>query len=128
MSDQVSPRGANGFERRDRFFEAMGRVLSRFHHALGDSGFRFLGKAETIFAHADLFTASKPRHRIFRRADTAPGRGQLLSMTSVTATVDAVNRKGQPFRCRVPASGLENGTDESKLVVLLDPLPDVPAP
>jgi two-component system CheB/CheR fusion protein len=104
------------------------RVLSRFHHALGGSGFLFLGKAETIFAHADLFTASNPRHRIFRRAYTAPGRGQLLSMTSVAATVDAVNRKGQPFRCRVTVSGLENSTDESKLVVLLDPLPDVPTP
>ena len=58
------------------------RVLSRFHYALGDAGYLFLGKAETIFAHADLFTATSPRFRIFQRAGEPIGRERLLALTA----------------------------------------------
>lgn len=55
------------------------RALSRFHYALNDGGFLFLGKAETIFAHADLFTPTSSRYRVFSRASEPVGRDELLS-------------------------------------------------
>ena len=55
-------------------------VLSRFHYALGPGGRLFLGKAETIFAHADYFTPLSTRFRIFERSTDRPDREQLLAM------------------------------------------------
>ena len=46
-------------------------VLARFHQALRDGGYLFLGKAETIFSHSDLFTPVEAKLRIFTRS---PGR------------------------------------------------------
>lgn len=44
------------------------RVLVRFHQALRDGGYLFLGRAETILAHSDLFAAVDTKLRIFTRA------------------------------------------------------------
>jgi two-component system CheB/CheR fusion protein len=54
--------------------DTQSRVLSRFHYALNDHGYLFLGKAETIFAHADLFTSASPRFRVFTRSSEPVGR------------------------------------------------------
>jgi two-component system CheB/CheR fusion protein len=58
-------------------------VLNRFHYALTDGGYLFLGKAETIFSHSDLFDPVNTRLRIFRRV---PGASQLESPAALTAT------------------------------------------
>ncbi|HEY4367042.1 MAG TPA: CheR family methyltransferase [Steroidobacteraceae bacterium] len=48
-------------------------VLPVFHYALKPSGYLFLGPAEGISRHADLFSAVDKKHRIFqRRAGIAP--------------------------------------------------------
>jgi two-component system CheB/CheR fusion protein len=47
--------------------EAQDRTLSRFHFALRDSGSLFLGRAEMLLTHADLFTPVHLRHRIFAK-------------------------------------------------------------
>jgi two-component system CheB/CheR fusion protein len=47
--------------------EAQGRMLSRFHFALSENGFLFLGKAEMLFAHTPLFAPLDLRSRIFRK-------------------------------------------------------------
>ncbi len=47
--------------------ETQRRALGRFHYALADGGYLFLGKAETIFSHSDLFTAVDTPRRIYRR-------------------------------------------------------------
>jgi len=47
--------------------ETQSRVLSRFHFALSDSGFLFLGKAEMLLTHANLFTPGNLRFRVFSK-------------------------------------------------------------
>ena len=69
--------------------DAQRRALGRFHYALGDHGYLFLGKAETIFAHADLFTATSAGFRIFSRADQPPPRQQLHGMAVIGSGADA---------------------------------------
>jgi two-component system CheB/CheR fusion protein len=45
-------------------------VLDRFSYALKPNGYLFLGKAETITAHADLFDPVSTALRVFQRAST----------------------------------------------------------
>ena len=56
------------------------RVLNRFHYALAEGGFLFLGKAETIFSHSDLFDPVNTPLRIFRRRRGAPRRDELAAV------------------------------------------------
>lgn len=69
------------------------RALSRFHYALNDGGFLFLGKAETIFAHADLFTATSSRYRVFTRASEPVGIDGMLSTAAAIPAVGAMGPK-----------------------------------
>jgi len=57
--------------------ETQGRVLSRFHFALNDSGFLFLGKAEMLLTHANLFAPANLKCRIFSKVPQATLRNQL---------------------------------------------------
>jgi two-component system CheB/CheR fusion protein len=52
--------------------ETQSRVLARLHFGLAPEGYLFLGKAEMLLSHADLFTPVDLRQRIFRKA---PGLG-----------------------------------------------------
>ncbi len=47
--------------------ETQSRILNSFHFALNGSGFLFLGKAEMLLTHPDLFTPIDLRYRIFTR-------------------------------------------------------------
>jgi two-component system CheB/CheR fusion protein len=47
--------------------ETQARILARFHFALNNSGFLFLGKAEMMLSYANLFTPVSLQHRIFAR-------------------------------------------------------------
>jgi two-component system, chemotaxis family, CheB/CheR fusion protein len=47
--------------------ETQARVLKRFHFALNPTGILFLGKAEMLLTHTNLFTPVNLQHRIFRR-------------------------------------------------------------
>jgi two-component system, chemotaxis family, CheB/CheR fusion protein len=46
--------------------EIQAKILNRFHFALNDMGILFLGKAEMLLTHANLFTPLSLQHRIFR--------------------------------------------------------------
>lgn len=48
--------------------DTQSRVLSRLHFALAPGGFLFLGRAEMLLSHADLFAPVNLRQRIFRKA------------------------------------------------------------
>ena len=50
-------------------------VLPVFHYALKPNGFLFLGPAETISRHTDLFAAVDKKHRIFQRRATLGAAG-----------------------------------------------------
>ncbi|GAA1029592.1 PAS domain-containing protein [Virgisporangium ochraceum] len=47
--------------------EAQSRILARFHFALSDNGVLFLGKAEMLLSHGDLFVPADLKRRIFRK-------------------------------------------------------------
>jgi two-component system CheB/CheR fusion protein len=42
-------------------------VLKRFHYALAPHGIMFLGKAESLLLHSDLFAPLHAKWRIFRK-------------------------------------------------------------
>lgn len=61
--------------------EAQAKILSRFHFALNDTGFLFLGKAEMLFTHANLFQPVDLRRRVFKKVARVTLRDRLLIMT-----------------------------------------------
>jgi two-component system CheB/CheR fusion protein len=56
--------------------ETQGRIISRFHFGLKDSGLLFLGRAEMLLSHGDLFVPVDLGHRIFTKAPGSAGRAQ----------------------------------------------------
>jgi two-component system, chemotaxis family, CheB/CheR fusion protein len=61
--------------------ETQTRILARFHFALNDHGCLFLGKAEMLLTHADLFTPISLRHRIFSTVTKVSLRDRLLILS-----------------------------------------------
>jgi two-component system CheB/CheR fusion protein len=51
--------------------ETQSKILSRFHFALAESGVLFLGKAEMLLSHGNLFAPIDLKRRVFRRAPRA---------------------------------------------------------
>ncbi|GIJ44543.1 chemotaxis protein CheR [Virgisporangium aliadipatigenens] len=47
--------------------ETQSRILTRFHFALAGGGILFLGKAEMLLSHANLFTPIDLKRRLFRK-------------------------------------------------------------
>jgi len=47
--------------------ETQGRILSRFHFALSNGGVLFLGKAEMLLSHGNLFLPTDLKRRIFQK-------------------------------------------------------------
>src|SRR5207248_11506992 len=60
--------------------EAQERILARFHFALEEGGYLFLGKAEMMLAHGGLFVPVEMAHRIFARISRGAVRDRLLMM------------------------------------------------
>lgn len=50
--------------------ETQAKILNRFHFALNDMGILFLGKAEMLLTHTNLFTPISLPYRIFRCVST----------------------------------------------------------
>ena len=66
------------------------RVIPRFHYALRDGGFLFLGRSESLLARSRWFTAVSAKWRIFRRSGQALPRpdAALLRAESDSTAVD----------------------------------------
>jgi two-component system, chemotaxis family, CheB/CheR fusion protein len=60
--------------------ETQARILSRFHFALRDNGYLFLGKAEMLLTHSNMFTPVQLKGRIFTKVPPPTGRDRLLIM------------------------------------------------
>ncbi|MEH2121872.1 CheR family methyltransferase [Nostoc sp.] len=60
--------------------ETQGRILARFHFALNDTGYLFLGKAEMLSMHSRLFTPLDLKNRIFTKVLSVNVRDRLLGM------------------------------------------------
>ncbi|HET7465869.1 MAG TPA: CheR family methyltransferase [Candidatus Dormibacteraeota bacterium] len=58
--------------------EAQGRILARFHYALNDDGFLFLGRAEMLLTHTSLFAPVDLKQRVFTKVPKLQLRDRLL--------------------------------------------------
>jgi two-component system CheB/CheR fusion protein len=61
--------------------ETQARILSRFHFALKEGGFLFLGKAEMLLTHTDTFTPIDLKRRVFTKVSKLKRRDRLMLMT-----------------------------------------------
>jgi two-component system, chemotaxis family, CheB/CheR fusion protein len=84
--------------------ETQSRILARFHFALNDTGFLFLGKAETLLTHRTLFQAIHPQHRIFAKSSQVDLRDRLLAM-SQAGDMETANRLAKSVRLGEEAFG-----------------------
>lgn len=75
--------------------ETQARILSRFHFALKDTGYMFLGKAEMMLTHAKLFTPVELKHRIFQRNTHTDIRTQIRALTQMSETGNHLARNVQ---------------------------------
>jgi two-component system CheB/CheR fusion protein len=65
--------------------EAQERILARFHYALKDDGFLFLGRAEMLLTHSALFMPADLKQRIFTKVPQRELRERLM----ISAPTDA---------------------------------------
>jgi two-component system CheB/CheR fusion protein len=82
--------------------EAQGRIVARFHFALNDDGFLFLGKAEMLLTHANLFTPIDLKHRIFAKVPKVNLRDRMVVLTQAGDT-EAADQLGAYVRLREAA-------------------------
>jgi two-component system CheB/CheR fusion protein len=72
--------------------ETQSRILARFHYALNDAGVLFLGRAEMLLTHGNLFSPINQKHRIFSKVPRLNLRDRLLVLAQaggLEATDDA---------------------------------------
>jgi len=60
--------------------ETQGRILARFHFALNDDGVLFLGKAEMLLTHANIFSSLDMKYRFFTKVSRPDIREHLLAV------------------------------------------------
>jgi two-component system, chemotaxis family, CheB/CheR fusion protein len=63
--------------------DTQSHVLARFSFALREGGYLFLGKAEMLLAHTNLFTSVDLKRRVFRKVPGATLRERLMVLTDV---------------------------------------------
>ena len=63
--------------------ETQGRIINRFHFALNDHGYLFLGKAEMLITHTNLFTPINLKDRIFAKVSLGNIRNRQLVMANL---------------------------------------------
>ncbi|MGI0486274.1 CheR family methyltransferase [Pantanalinema rosaneae CENA516] len=82
--------------------ETQSRILSRFHFALRDGGFLFLGKAEMLLTHTNTFTPVQLKCRIFTKVQKLNLRDRLLVITQ-SGHNETVNHLSNHVRLREAA-------------------------
>jgi two-component system, chemotaxis family, CheB/CheR fusion protein len=63
--------------------ETQARILARFHFALNENGYLFLGRAELLLTHSNLFTPLDLKCRIFSKVPHVNMRDRLLAMAQI---------------------------------------------
>ncbi|HCF28340.1 MAG TPA: chemotaxis protein CheR [Cyanobacteria bacterium UBA11049] len=62
--------------------EAQSKIIARFHFALNDGGFLFLGKAEMLLTHSNIFHPVDLKQRIFTKVGKFNPRDRLVLMSN----------------------------------------------
>ncbi|HEY2906180.1 MAG TPA: CheR family methyltransferase [Vicinamibacterales bacterium] len=75
--------------------EAQGRILARLHFALADDGVLFLGKAEMLLTHPELFAPLDLRRRLFRKVVRESWRDRLAIMGQAGGVEEGVSAVAQ---------------------------------
>lgn len=84
--------------------ETQRRVLARFHFALRDDGFLFLGKAEMLLTHSHLFRPVHQDYRFFSKVPTTDRRDRMVVLTQAGDNA-AADQLGSYVRLREAAFG-----------------------
>lgn len=79
--------------------ETQARILARFHFALNENGILFLGKAEMLLTHANLFTPLDLKNRFFSKVYRPELHDRIFAMTQTTDDPLAT-RLGRQIRMR----------------------------
>jgi two-component system, chemotaxis family, CheB/CheR fusion protein len=93
--------------------EAQRRVLTKFHYALNDDGFLFLGRAEMLLSHGALFAPVDLKQRIFSKVERVHLRDRLMLLAQA-GNAEATNHVARQTRVRELAT---EGTPYPQLVV-----------
>ncbi len=83
--------------------ETQGRILARFHYALEDDGYLFLGRAEMLLMHGSIFEPVDLKQRVFRKVPRTPLRERLMIMSQSGRSEDRDNA-GRQIRLNELAS------------------------
>ena len=79
--------------------EAQGRILARFHYALNDDGYLFLGRAEMLLTHTALFTPIELKERLFTKVAKLQPRERLMLLAQ-SGNAEASNHVARQLRVR----------------------------
>jgi two-component system, chemotaxis family, CheB/CheR fusion protein len=79
--------------------ETQAKVLARLHFALNEGGYLFLGRAEMLLTHVNLFTPVELKERIFSRIPKVNLRDQILSIPQ-NGNEEAVSHLVRQIRAR----------------------------
>ena len=79
--------------------ETQGRVLARFHYAVNDDGYLFLGRAEMLLTHGALFAPVDLKQRIFSKVARLQLRERLLLLAQ-SGSDEASNHVARQLRVR----------------------------
>ena len=71
--------------------ETQARILARFHFALTNDGYVFLGRSEMLLSHLRLFQALDMSARIFQKVTNASARDRLLVLAHANNDNDRVD-------------------------------------
>jgi two-component system CheB/CheR fusion protein len=93
--------------------ETQGNILLRFHFAMNDYGYLYMGKAEMLLTHANLFMPMDLKYRFFSKVPKAETRDRLLALYQV-GDEQAANRLGRQLSLRDIAFDV---SPEAQLVV-----------
>jgi two-component system CheB/CheR fusion protein len=87
--------------------ETQARILNRFHFALRNDGFLFLGKAEMLITHTNMFMPLDLKCRIFAKVPRLNGRDRLLTIAS---TDNGEVLAQAPIQSRLREAAFDGGT------------------
>ncbi|MGE5656705.1 MAG: CheR family methyltransferase, partial [Actinomycetota bacterium] len=74
--------------------DTQAHILNRFHFALNQTGFLFVGKAEMLLTHGNLFIPASLKHRIFAKVPRANIRQRPLIVGETENMEDEHQRTG----------------------------------
>jgi len=93
--------------------ETQGKILARFHYALNDDGYLFLGRAEMLLTHAALFSPVDTKERIFTKVARLPLRERMVLLAQ-SGSLEASNHVARQLRVRELAT---EGAPNPQLIV-----------